>query len=146
MALHDAREQRTFVHVVEHRRELQGARQILDHFQFRRRRQFRQQVLVVQDIFAQTVRALFVELIALHRGQHRAKHFRPENVGEGVIALLREPQQQFTAGQMLGNQPRDGFLEFIDLAAFDEQRRGVDELGDFRTVCGSWRIGCGAWR
>jgi len=75
-------QERTLVHVIKHRRQLQCAREVLDDFDVGGRGQLGDQFMVIQNEFAQPVRAFFVELIPLHRGEHRAKNLRPENVGK----------------------------------------------------------------
>ena len=121
MTFDEPREERTLVHVVEHRRQLQCAREVLDDFDVRGRGQFGQQFMVVQDKFAQTVRAFFIELIPLHCGEHGAKNFRTENVGKGVAAFASEPEQQFAVGRVLIDEARERVLEQIHLAFLDEQ-------------------------
>ena len=121
MFFDEAREERTLVHVVEHGRKLQRARQILDDLDVGGRGQFVEQLVVFQNKIAQTVRAFFVELVALHRGEHRAENFRAEDVGEGVAAFASEPEQQFAAGGVLADEPRERFLEQIPFAFRDEQ-------------------------
>jgi len=121
MTFDEPREERTLVHVVEHRRQLQGPGEVLDHFDVGGRGQLGQQFMVIQNEFAQTVRAFFIELIPLHRGEHGAKNFRSENVGEGIAAFASEPEQQFGARRMLIDQPRERFLEQINFAFLDQQ-------------------------
>ena len=121
MRLDKPREQRTLVHVVEHGRKLQGARQILDDLDVGGRGQFAEQFLVIQNEFAQAVRAFLVELVALHRREHGAENFRAEDVGKGVVAVASEPEQQFAAGGVLADEPRERLLEQIHFAALDEQ-------------------------
>jgi len=115
MAFDEPREKRTFVHVIEHRRQLQCAGEVLDHIDVGRRGQLGQQFVVVQNEFAQPVRAFFVELIPFHRSEHGAKNFRPENVGENITAFACKPEQQFAAGRVLVDQPGECFLEQIHL-------------------------------
>ena len=93
MRLDEPREQRALVHVVEHGRKLQGARQILDDLDVGGRGQFAEQFLVVEDEFAQAVGAFLVELVALHRREHGAENFRAEDVHEGIVAVAAEPEQ-----------------------------------------------------
>ena len=121
VALHDAGQQRALVHVIERRRELQGAREVFDDFEVGRADEFHQQLLVVEDKVAQPVGAPFVELVALHRGQHRAEDFRPEDVRERVVPVFGEPEQQLAAGRVLADEPRHGFLEQFDLAFLNEE-------------------------
>ncbi len=121
MRLDQPREERALVHVVEHGRKLQRAREILDDFDVGGRGQFGQQFLVVEDEFAQAVGAFFVELIAFHRGEHRAEHLRAENVGEGIAAVAAEPEQQFAAGGVLVDEAGQRFLEQIHFAFLDQQ-------------------------
>ncbi len=80
MRLDEPREQRTLVHVVEHRRKLQRAGEVLDDLDVGGGGQFAEQLLVVEDVFAQAVGAFFVELVALHRREHRAENLRAEDV------------------------------------------------------------------
>jgi hypothetical protein len=115
MFFDEAREERTLVHVVEHGRELQRAGQILDDFDVGGRGQFAEQLLVFQNEIAQAVRAFFVELVALHRREHRAENFRAEDVHEGIAAFAPEPEQQFAARGVLVDEPRERFLEQIHL-------------------------------
>ena len=130
MRFDEPREQRTLVHVVKNRRKLQRARQILDDFDVRGRGQFADQLLVFQNEIAQTVRAFFVELVAFHRGEHRAENFRAEDVHEIFIAFAAEPQKQFAAGRVLVDVPGERFLQQIQFAFADEQ---VGEfLGELR--------------
>ena len=121
MALDEPRQERTLVHVVEHRRKLQRAGEVLDDLDVGGRGQFGQQFMVVQNEFAQAVGAFFVELVALHRGEHGAKNFRAENVGKGVAAVAAEPEQQFAAGRVLVDEPRERFLEQIHFAFLNQQ-------------------------
>ena len=105
----------------KHGRKLQGAREVFDDFEVGRADQFHQQFLVVEDEIAQAVGAFLVELVALHRGEHGAEDFRPEDVGKGVVAVLGQPEQQFAAGGVLADEPGQRFLELLDLAFVDEQ-------------------------
>ncbi len=111
MTFNEPGEERTLVHVVEHRRQLQGAGEVFDDFDVGRRGQLGEQFVVVQDEFAQAVRAFFVELIAFHRGEHGAKDLRTENVSIGIVAFASEPEQQFAARRVLVDQPGECFLE-----------------------------------
>ena len=121
MALDEPRQERTLVHVIEHRRQLQGAGKVFDDFDGGGRGQLGQQFVVVQNEFAQAVRAFFVELVAFHRGEHGAKNFRPENVGKGIVAFASEPEQQFAARRMLIDQPGQRFLEQLHFPFRNQQ-------------------------
>ena len=72
--------------------------------------------LVFEDEIAQAVRAFFVELVALHRGEHGAENFRAEDVHEILVAVAAEPEQQFAAGRVLVDEPRERLLEQIHFA------------------------------
>jgi len=130
--LDEPREERTFVHVVEHGRELQRAGQVFNDFDVGARGEFADQFQIFQDKIAQTVRALLVELVAFHRGEHGAENFRAEDVHEILGALAAEPQEQFAAGGVLVDVTRERFLEQRELALRDEQ------AGKFlRELCGN---------
>ena len=116
MFFDEAREQRTLVHVVKHRRKLQRAGQILDDFDVGARGQFVKQFLVFQNKIAQAVRAFFVELVAFHRGEHGAENFRAEDVRKIFTAFAAEPEQQFAAGGMLADELGERFLEHLHFA------------------------------
>ena len=62
-----------------------------------------EKLMVVENKVAQPVGTALVELVALHRGQHGAEDFRSQDVGEGVVAVLGEPEQQLAAGGMLAD-------------------------------------------
>ena len=111
-------------------RELQRAGEVLDDLEVGGADEFDEQFLVVEDEIAQPVGAALVELVALHRGEHGAEDLRAEDVGEGVVAVLGEPEQQFAAGGVLADEPGQGLLEQVDLAFLDEQAgQLVAELG-----------------
>ncbi len=122
----------------KHGRKLQGAGQVLDDLQVRRADQFGQQFLVVQNVIAQPVRAFFVELVALHRGEHGAENFRAENVGKGVVAFLGQPEQQFAAGGVLADEPGERFLEHGPFCP--------PERAGWRTRGRAWRRPCSVAR
>ena len=121
MRLDEPREQRTLVHVVKHRREFQRAGQILDHLDVGGGSQFDDQCLVFQDEIAQAVGAAFVELVALHRGEHGAENFRAEDVHKSFAAFAAEPEQQFAAGGVLADELGERLLEQVQFAFGDEQ-------------------------
>ena len=130
MRLDQPRQQRTLVHVVEHGRKLQRAREVLDDLDVGGRGQFGEQFVVVEDEFAQAVGAFLVELVAFHRREHGAENFRAENVGEGVAAVAAEPEQQFAAGGVLVDEAGERFLEQIHFAFLDQQTgKFAAELG-----------------
>ena len=100
---------------------MQRAGEVLDHFQIGRLDQFHDQFLVVEDEVAQLVGFLLVELVALHRGEHGAKHFRPEYVGKGIGTLLGKPEQQLAAGGVLADDAREHVLELFEFPFVNQQ-------------------------
>ena len=111
VGLDDTGEKGPLVHVVEAGRELQTASQIADDIDVRRLDQLRQELDIVENEVAETIGSLLVESIPLHGRQHRAENLRPENIGEVIIALLAQPEQQFAAGAVLADKPDQLLLE-----------------------------------
>ncbi len=92
VALDDPRQQRTLIHVIKTRRQLEGSREVLDHFKVSRADQFDQQILVIEDVITQAVGLLLIELVPLHRREHRAEHLGPRisaNESERSLASQR---------------------------------------------------------
>ncbi len=113
VAFDDARQQRALVHVVETRRKLQGAGQVLDDLQVGRADQFDEEGLVVENIIAQFVGALLVELVAFHGREHGAEDLGAEDVGKGIGPFAGQPEEQFAAGLMLADEAGQQFLERV---------------------------------
>ena len=101
----DARQQRTFVHVIEARRKLQARVRSLITSRSAEPINSTSKLLVVEDEVAKSVGFLLVELVSLHGGEHGAKNFRPENVGKSIGTFLGQPEEQFAAGLVLADQP-----------------------------------------
>ena len=130
VTFHDAREQGALVHVVKAGGKLQGAREVLDDFEIGGANQLDEQILVVEDEIAEAIGAFFIELITFHGAEHGAKDLGAENIREGIGAFLGEPEEQFTAGGMLADEPGKGFLQQVDPAFMDEELRAFTaELG-----------------
>ena len=76
-----------------------------------------------QDVIAQFVGAFFVELVALHGGEHGAEDFGAEDVGEGIgmfLGVLGQPEEQFAAGLVLADEAGQQFLQALPFAAGDQ--------------------------
>ena len=65
---------------------------------------------------AQAIRTFLVELVAFHRGEHRAKNLRPENIGEASERSLASHSSNSLLAVMLTDQPGQRFLQLVDLA------------------------------
>jgi hypothetical protein len=63
------------------------------------------------------------ELIAFHGREHGPQDFRPENVCKRITALLAKPEQQFTVGRVLADQPCQSFLQLRAFAFLNQQLR-----------------------
>ena len=130
MALDDAGQQRPLVHVVEHRRKLQRAGQVLDDFEVGRA------VSSASSSWSSRMNSRSrLERFSLNWSRSIAvsmarKTSGPEDVGEGVVALLGQPEQQFAAGGVLADEPGERFLELADLAFLDQQ------VGEFAAELG----------
>ena len=110
---HNARQQGAPVHVIEAGRKLQCSGEILYHLDVSGVDELGQQFRVGEDEIAELVGLLFVEDVALDGADHGAEDFRSEDVGEGVRALLGEPEEQFAAGLMLADEAGERLPEQV---------------------------------
>ena len=65
------------------------------------------------------------------------------------LRSLAEPEQQFAAGGVLADEPREGFLEQVDFAFLDEQAgQFAAELGGdaVQARCAALRASARDWR
>ncbi|PAW76124.1 MAG: hypothetical protein B9S33_21155 [Pedosphaera sp. Tous-C6FEB] len=128
--LDDARQKGAAVHVVEARRELERAGEVLDDFNVGGGDELGQELVVGEDEITELVGLLLVEDVALNRGDHGAEHFGSEDVSEGVRALLGEPQEQVAAGLMLADQTGECLAQEVELAILHKHRGALaSELG-----------------
>ena len=123
--LHNFAQHGSFIHSFKTRGELDGASDVLHHFDIRRSGERLDEVGVGQNIIAQFARALFVAGLAFDGREHRAEGFGRQQIRIRLGAFLGQPQQQIGCGRVMVDEMGQLFLKFLRMVVRGEKTRAL---------------------
>ena len=136
----DAAEQRALVQLLEMRRADELAHHFAQLLVGGDGKQVNDEILIVREHVLQAAVALFLELVALHRGEDRTEHARVlRDLGIHAVSLAAEPLETLGLDGVLAQRFVERISKFIHAPLFYEEPRGLGH--DLRVAAHEERYG-----